>query len=218
MAIKKLNISALGISDLLCHNGQTADPRNSYAKQMKAISGKRKKTDADFDQLSRIEWFAGLYVGRTGITKTTEEGEKPCAALVIPSHVLESAFIAGAKKSKRGVMAKSGLFVNDQALLRFNGAPEGDLTEKELTEELGRLYDGGDHHLTVGVRVSTSKVMRTRPKFEKGWEISFGLEFDDAVLTRGDVEEILADTGRLVGLGDWRPKHGRFEVSAITAA
>ena len=26
-----------------CHNGQTADPRNHYAKEMKSRSGKRKK-------------------------------------------------------------------------------------------------------------------------------------------------------------------------------
>jgi hypothetical protein len=31
------------------------------------------------------------------------------------------------------------------------------------------------------------------------------------------VEEIAVDAGRLVGLGDWRPKHGRFtaDVKAV---
>jgi hypothetical protein len=40
-------------SPLLLHNGQTADPSNRFSKEMKKISGKRGKTDADFEQLSK---------------------------------------------------------------------------------------------------------------------------------------------------------------------
>ena len=46
-----------GVSPLLCHNGQTADPRNAYSKAIKAISGKRKKTDSDYDEMARLEWL-----------------------------------------------------------------------------------------------------------------------------------------------------------------
>ena len=77
-----------GVSPLLCHNGQTADPRNTYSKAIKAISGKRKKVDADYDEMARLEWLAGLY---------RIDGD-----LVIPDYVIESTMIGGAKKSKRG--------------------------------------------------------------------------------------------------------------------
>jgi len=38
------------------------------------------------------------------------------------------------------------------------------------------------------------------------------------VLTLGDVKDILEDAGRLVGVGDWRPKFGRFGVAEATPA
>ena len=61
-------------SSIIPHNGQTADPRNRFSKAMKLISGKRKKTDSDLDELARLEFLAGLYL---------EGGD-----IVIPSYVL----------------------------------------------------------------------------------------------------------------------------------
>lgn len=208
MAIRKLSITIKGTADLINHNGQTADPRNEFAKQMRAISSKRKKTDADFDQLAKIEWFAGLYVGRT------KDDAKDTARLTIPSHVIEAALVGGAKKSKRGVQAKSGLFVTDAGTLDFPGSPATALAKDELKAWLDELFDQGENTLTVGVKVGQAKVMRTRPKFD-GWHSTFVAEYDDAVLTFGDVQEILEDAGRLVGVGDWRPKYGRFAVASI---
>lgn len=210
MAIRKAHITMTGTTALLCHNGQTADPRNHYAKAMKQISGKRKKTDADLDQLAKIEWFAGLYIGRV------EMGDSKLPTTVLPSHVLESAFIAGAKKSKRGTQAKSGLFVTKPALLDFKGKPEGALTEEQLQEALDALYESGEHHLTVGVKVGQAKVMRTRPMLSD-WKATCEVEFDDEVMTFADLREVVEDAGRLVGCGDWRPKYGRFEAVVETA-
>jgi len=209
MAIKKLNVTIEGTSDLICHNGQTADPRNHYAKAMKAVSGKRKKTDADFDQLARIEWFAGLYVGRAN------KDAEGTARLTLPSHVIESALVGGAKKSKRGVQAKSGLFVANDATLSFPGSPTAALAKAEFQAWLDQVFDNGDNTLTVGVKVGMAKVMRTRPRFS-GWTSTFVCEFDDAVLTLNDVREILDDAGRLVGVGDWRPKYGRFTIAELS--
>jgi hypothetical protein len=35
------------------------------------------------------------------------------------------------------------------------------------------------------------------------------------VLNIGDVAEMASDAGKLVGLGYWRPKHGRFNTEVI---
>lgn len=206
MAICKAAVTLHGINEILLHNGQTADPRNKFAKDLKAVSGKRKKTDADHDQMAKIEWTAGLYIGTiNGRTTTT-----------VPAHVLESVMIAGAKKSKRGPSCKSGVFIDQDADLDFRGKPSGDMTSQEFEDALHKLYKDGFHHLTTGVKVGTSRVMRTRPKFSN-WSARFDLEYDDEVLTLGDLKDIAADAGRLVGVGDWRPKFGRFlaEVEAL---
>ena len=56
-----------------------------------------------------------------------------------------------------------------------------------------------------------AKVMRTRPVF-RNWSCTAVAQYDPDVLNLRDIEEIAADAGKLVGLGDWRPKHGRFET------
>ena len=162
---------------------------------MKAVSSKRKKVDADFDELARLEWFAGLY--------------RSADDLVIPDHVLESAMIAGAKKSKRGPQAKCGLFLVEHAPLQFEGKP--DVINDET---LAVMFDSGDYTHTIGVRVGMAKVMRTRPMF-RNWSCVVVAQYDPDVLNLRDVEEIATDAGRLCGIGDWRPKHGRFHVEMI---
>lgn len=190
-----LQIRFQGVSPLLCHNGQTADPRNTYAKAMKAVTGKRNKTDADYDEMARLEWLAGLY---------RIDGD-----IVIPDYVIESTIISGAKKSTRGPQAKCGLFFTEHASLQFDGKPS------EITNEtLAEMFACGGFTHTIGVKVGKSKVMRTRPIF-RNWSLSATCQFDPDVLNQRDIEEFASDAGKLVGLGDWRPKHGRFDAEVV---
>jgi hypothetical protein len=199
-SLTTVQIKISGESPLLCHNGQTADPRNTYAKAMKAVSSKRKKTDADFDELARLEWLAGLYRFRD--------------ELVIPDYVLESCFVNGAKKSKRGPQAKCGLFFTQHAVLDFDSKPE-QINDQSLAE----MFESGKFVHTIGVKVGMAKVMRTRPMF-RDWRLVATAQFDPDVMNLRDIEEIAIDAGKLVGIGDWRPKHGRFtaEVTPVTQA
>jgi hypothetical protein len=191
-SLSTIQITILGESPLLCHNGQTADPRNTYSKAIKAVSGKRKKTDADYEEMARLEWLAGIY--RFGDD------------LVIPDYVLEAVFINGAKKSKRGPQAKCGLFFTEHASLVFPGKPEA-----INDDTLGEMFASGEFTHTVGVKVGMAKIMRTRPMF-RSWSLFATAQFDPDVLNLRDIEEMANDAGKLVGLGDWRPKHGRFNA------
>jgi hypothetical protein len=190
-----LTLRLVGQSDLILHNGQTADPRNQYAKALKVVSAKRKKTDADLDQMSLIEFIAGWYI---------KNGKA-----VIPDHVLEAALIAGAKKTKRGVIAKTALFVDTPATLNFDGAPS-EFTEDSLRE----LHEAGKHTLVSAVKVGTAKVMRTRP-IVTNWSADVQITYDEDFLNKTDVLEIAKDAGRQAGIGDWRPKYGRFTVQEV---
>jgi hypothetical protein len=194
-SLNTIRIKISGESPLLCHNGQTADPRNTYSKAIKAVSSKRKKTDADFDEMARLEWLAGLYRFRDN--------------LVIPDYVLESVFINGAKKSKRGPQAKCGLFFTEHAPLEFNGKPE-QITDASLAE----MFEAGDHTHSIAVKVGMAKVIRTRPIF-RHWSLTATAQFDPDVLNHRDIAEIADDAGKLVGIGDWRPKHGRFSAEVV---
>jgi hypothetical protein len=177
---------------LLMKNGQTVDPLNKFAKASKEISSKRKKTDADQLELRKIDFMGALYVDSSGA---------PC----IPANVLEAAIIAGAKKSKQGPKAKAGMFVESLAPLEYEGPRTAD-----------ELYgDGNGPFVDVSpVKVGQAKVMRCRPKFDT-WSLEVDLQYDDTMCNKSEVEQWLRDAGSQCGIGDWRPRHGRFTAELV---
>lgn len=187
MGMQTREITIRGLSPLLMHNGQTADPLNKFSKQLKAVSGKRKKTDEDYAEMSKIEWHAGLYVDKDG-------------ELIIPSTLIEASIQDGAKKSKLGKAFKSAVFVNDDAKV--------DIGVKKKAID---LFGDENYRDVRGVRIGQARIMRTRPVFAN-WKCKFTLYFDDEQVNESDVSQALSDAGSKCGIGDFRPKFGRFEV------
>jgi hypothetical protein len=181
----------IGGDTLVMHNGQTADPLNKFAKAMKEISGKRKKTDADHQALADIELRAGLYVDGQG-------------RVILPGRVYEAALAVGARQSKEGKLALSGLFVDDDAVLEYRGGPK----------TVDRIIADPECRIAVPVRVGQSKVIRTRPIF-RDWKASFTLSINAMVANEASLKRWVQDTGTLVGLCDWRPRHGRYDLLAF---
>lgn len=183
---EKLTLKIRGVAPLLMHNGRLADPLNSHAKAMKKISGKRKKTEADFAELSRLEWYGSLYV----------HNGKPC----IPGELFEAALVEGAKKSKRGQQAKAAIICDGFYSLEYDGPRDPD-----------KLWQDENFRLVAGVRIQRNRVMRTRPIF-RNWSAEIGIEYMPTMLDETEIKDIATTTGQVVGLGDWRPRFGRFEI------
>lgn len=186
MAYKTLSFKITGVAPLLMHNGQLANPLNEFSKQMKKISSKRDKTDADFEELARLEWYGSLYLS---------DG-KPC----LPGEILEAAFLTAAKKQKRGKQAQAGIICPKSYPLVYDG--------KRKPEE---LWADPEYRWTVGARVQQNRVMRTRPIFRE-WSCKIELQYDDSLLNEEEVNHLVRVAGEIVGVGDWRPKFGRFKV------
>lgn len=73
-----------------------------------------------------------------------------------------------------------------------------------------------DYLDTRRVTVQRAGVNRTRPAMKKGWTAKFSFqvltpEYIDPAL----FQEILGMAGRLVGVGDFRPTYGRFNITNI---
>lgn len=63
-----------------------------------------------------------------------------------------------------------------------------------------------------GVNPNTrGRVIIKRPRFDK-WRLSFCIEINDEQLPIEVIKEMLDDAGRTVGIGDYRPRFGRFMV------
>jgi hypothetical protein len=175
-----------GVAPLLMHSGQLADPLNDWARRMKKVSGKRQKTEADHQELGRLEYLGSLYL---------LNGE-PC----IPAHVLEASLIAAAKKRREGPLAKSGMFCADDFPLLYDGP--------HRPEDLCR---DPEFRLVIGVVVQRNRVMRTRPMFRE-WAADVSIGFLPDVADPAQIRQWLISAGETVGLMDWRPRFGRFAV------
>jgi hypothetical protein len=182
-----LNFKIIGVSAVLFHNGQLVDPLNHHSMSIREITSKKKKVDADHLEMGKREWFGGLYIS----------GGEPC----IPAEMIEAVLIRGAMKEKAGPAAKAGLLVEKNAKLEYDGPRD----PKELWEDERFRF-------RVAAKVGTSKVMRTRPRFDN-WSAQLEIKFLPSMLNAKSVRGFLVAAGEQIGIGDWRPRFGRFSVS-----
>ena len=189
MAWQTAKYRLTGDASLVFHNGQTADPRNKFARALKQISSKRTKTEADYEEMAHLEFLAGLYM--------TEAGP------AIPQEVLDAALIAGAKKSKEGQVAKSACYAVKPALLEYDGPRDAE-----------GLWTDERFQFSRPVRVGMARVMRMRPIFEE-WSAVVELQFESSLTNISRVDTWLNDAGTQVGICDWRPQHGRFSAERL---
>ena len=72
----------IGVSPLLLHNGQLADPLDEQVRAIAQVTAKRRKTEADHHRLAELEFKGSLYL---------REG-RPC----IPEEMMEAALVEAA--------------------------------------------------------------------------------------------------------------------------
>lgn len=168
------------------HNGELADPMYNFTQAIRPIANKRKKTEADFAEMARLEFLGSLYLNNG----------RPC----IPGEVIEASLVNAAKKQRMGDQAKAGLMCDGMYQLEYDGP----------TDPM-ELWEDKRFRFVRGVRVQRNRVMRTRPKFDN-WSAEIEIKFLPDIINERQIREIAVIAGDIIGVGDWRPKYGRFEV------
>jgi hypothetical protein len=196
-----------GTSDLICHNGDLADPLNAHSRKLKKISSRRKKTDEDHYDLARAEFEGSLYMS-------------PTHGISIPVDNILATIVGGGKKSKMGREVTLGVFAEGIAATSKNpGTGDSAFVRLDYNgpRDVEALWGNGTSPFVFkkGVKVSQSRVMRTRPKFPAGWTLNFLVSFDPTVLNEESVVKAMQDGGALIGICDWRPRFGKFEVELV---
>lgn len=187
MTIQKLEMKWIGVAPLIMHAGNLSDPLSKWSKAIKSITAKKNnKTDADHEEMSRLEFLGGLYMGNDGP--------------VVPADNVEACLVNGAMKKSCGPKAKAGIFVQEHSSLIYDGP-----------RDAAELYLDERFRSRVSAKVQKNRVIRTRPIFQN-WSIIVKLDFEDTLLNRSQVVDFAKIAGAIVGLGDWRPRHGRFTV------
>lgn len=184
----KVRITMRGTSTLLMHNAQLSDPLNVHTQDLKKVSGKRIKTDDDHLEMGRLEFLGSLY---------WDEGSGP----YIPGANIHACLIEAAKMTRQGPAAKRGIVIPDEVNpLAYAGPrdPDGLWADKNFRSRLS-------------VKVTTSRVMRTRPQFRQ-WALETEALLDVTQIDLNTITEIASTAGLMIGLGDYRPRFGRFDA------
>lgn len=184
-------ITLTGTAELLMHNARLANPLDPAAKAMKAISSKRVKTDDDHEEMARLEHFGSLYYD-------SEIGP------YIPGQNIERCLVDAAKVTKSGVKVTRGVFVSTNVNpLAYKGPRTPD----------GLWADENFRHM-ASVKVQQNRVMRCRPLFRE-WRTEAEGTLDTAILSFEELQSIADTAGQMIGLGDYRPRYGRFTAKVV---
>lgn len=179
-----------GVTPLMMHSERLADPTNLKTKELKKLTAKKAKTDEDLALIKRVEWEVGMYVDENGHP-------------AVPVDWILAVLLAGAKKSKQGPLAKAGIFPSTRAFfpVTFPGP-----------KDIESLWADGRFCDYRGVVIQQKRTMRARPVFP-GWSLSFEVDFDPDTIDGSTVKTALERAGQLIGMGDYRPRFGRFVVT-----
>lgn len=179
-------------SPLLMQNPQTADPRNHFAKKLKEVTGKRKKTDSDQEQIDHISFLGSLCMNEDG----------PC----IPPTWIEATLEAAARKERSGPKARAGIYCDGSFDLEYDGPRDPE-----------SLYENDNFRDSRSVVVQRARVMRVRPTF-RNWSALVTVNFDDELVNESELDRWFIIAGQQCGIGTYRPRYGRFESSPVPAA
>lgn len=193
---QSIEVTIKGLCPCIMNNGRKANPMDPYVKAMKEITSNRGRgkvlTDELANELQRLEFMASLYVNEDGA---------PCW----PGENIEAMLRAAAKKQRRGKDVESGLFVPDGAVFEYDGPRDPE-----------KLFANPSFRKTCMARNKGVPVLKCRPMFSQ-WTLTFIVNFDPEIITPAAIESWLKIAGTQIGLSDWRPRFGRFEVKSIEA-
>lgn len=184
--MSRFRMSCVGTHALLMHNARLSNPLDTVAKAMKKVTSKRIKTDEDHEELARLEHAGSLYIN---------EALGP----YIPGQNFERALVDAARITKSGKKIERGVFVESDVNALIYSGPR----------DIDGLWKDENFRHAASVKIGTSRVTRTRPQFRQ-WEVVTEGVYDPAVINLTELQEIATTAGAMIGIGDWRPRFGRF--------
>jgi hypothetical protein len=183
-----------GRTPLVQHNAALLDPSNPITQEISKITKKRNKTEADYAEVARLEWFGGLY-------------HDPKIGIYVPASWVNRSLERAGTITRQGTMVGRAVTVMaDRFVLEYDGP-----------REPAKLWEHEEFRYMVPVGVQRSKVMRMRPIFRQ-WKLSVEVFMLENVLDFSQFQEIARLAGRAEGIGDARRLGmGRFEVEVVAA-
>lgn len=184
-----LKVTLTGVTPLLQHNERLVDPLDPFTKALAKLTSVKRKTEALHEEIARCEWEGGMYFDKD-------------IGPYVPATWLDALVKEGARKNKLGTAFEAAVSCMDEKVpIQYKGP-----------RDLDKMYKAGGFRDRRGVGLSQRKIMRTRPRFAE-WGLSFTFVYDDGEVNPEQIHTALEVAGRMVGLGDFRPRFGKFTVA-----
>lgn len=191
-----VQVGIKGVTPLLQHKFSTA------ALAAMGNGAQKRSGSPDYS----LEWLETCY-------RTTD------GLLFQPATHIEGALVEAAKrytvKGKRGATWRAPV----QAYVYVTPLEIPHRWHGELVKAPGpELLTAPTDNMSVSVlrvKVQRAAVARSRLMLAPGWELAFTIEVHDEQVRPDVLQEILNEAGRAVGVGDYRPRYGRFEVTSF---
>lgn len=190
--MKAIEVHIKGDAPMIMQSSQLVDPLNETTRAIKRITAKKtNKTDDDHARIGELEWIGALYW-------------HPEHGPIMPAVNIERMLCDAGKLTRLGTKVKMGMQVlEDYAVVEYDGPR--DIAGMRAEERF---------RSRTAVVVNKARVMRERPRFPE-WDLRFTVQYDASVFSPEQVQELLESAGKYIGLGTWRPRHGRFHVVKI---
>lgn len=181
-----VDVTVKGVAPLLQHRFPVPKFEN-LSKGGKQVTG-----SPDYSE----EWKEYLYANSKGVYQPSIHFEASMVKAAVNFKI----------QGKRGKtykdLFKAAVFVEPEQI------PHGIEVPEQLDED-------ADKPLYLDIRpvvISRSRVVRIRPAFSPGWELDFEILCNDDQIHPDLLQDVLILAGKTVGIGDYRPKFGRFSV------
>lgn len=196
-----MTVKWTGIRPLVMGNPQTVQVTNQYSVESRrltaAMKAARKKPDEDklmeLEPLQRWNDFCGsAYWDKDGF--------------FLPDTLIIACIKQAAQSLKRGRDVDRAVLMDETEARIDCGRRFKDL-RAAFEDEAFRL----ECPCKLPPKTGTT-VWKCRCMMPTGWKVQFNLTFDENLIAEKTIREINEIAGRLVGIGGWRPKFGRFTV------
>lgn len=200
MALPKIEVVKIrltGTRPLIMARGESANPFDPQAREIKRVTQKRNKSDEDYELIARLQFNASLY---------WDERIGP----YLPVDNLMKCCQEGAAKYREGKLVKSRVIIKG-----FVGKATDD-GAAELVYQGGKgleeLYDKHAYLKMGKLPGSKTSILISRARFNE-WAADIQVEFTD--VTKERILDYWNTAGRLVGIGAWRPQNGLFMAEVL---
>lgn len=182
----RVRMTLVGTSALLMHNARLSDPTDEFAMAIAELTSKSDKTIQDQQEIARLEFCGGLYIGANGP--------------MVPAANLKKTLVNAAKARREGKKVERALMpVTAEITLQYKGPRTPDA-----------LWADDRYRARMAVRVGKARIWRMRPRFID-WSLESEWELLEDLMNLKALVRIGTEAGMTEGLCDGRTQgFGRF--------